>query len=459
MHVGPLAPGTTPEALACRLARRPGLAWLDGDGSRSDDGRYSFVSSDPVQWCIESERSEAALDAMASVASSQTEPTLAAGTVGPIPPQQIVPRWIGYLAYTQPAFAAQSGASAPPALCFARYDAVAVFDHHSAQAWLVGDDAEACERMATRVRAPVLAPHADMGEVMGDDPAHHAAAIEQALQHIARGDIYQVNLARSFVASFAGDALALALAMRTASPVPLGFYFEDGQRAIVTRSMERFLRFTRDDRVLVTKPIKGTIARSAHDARDADALQGDPKERAEHTMIIDLMRNDLGRVAQLGSVRVSAVMAVEPYARLSHLVSTVQCVTRPQLGVGAIVTATFPPGSVTGTPKLRAMQIIDALEPRARGVYTGAVGYVDRRGGLSLAVAIRTATVEGGRARYFAGGGIVEASQVARELAETELKARVFLDAAASLRAPCATEANETRLNDSLALSHPPVLR
>jgi para-aminobenzoate synthetase component 1 len=147
-------------------------------------------------------------------------------------------------------------------------------------------------------------------------------------------------------------------------------------------------------------------------------------------MIVDLMRNDLSRVAELGSVRLDGVLEVEPFARLLHLVSTVRCTTRPEVGLCDVLEATFPPGSVTGAPKLAAVALIEALEAVPRDVYTGAVGFVDRTGGLSLAVAIRTAIAERGELRYFAGGGIVEASDPERELRETELKAQVLFDAA-----------------------------
>jgi anthranilate/para-aminobenzoate synthase component I len=150
-------------------------------------------------------------------------------------------------------------------------------------------------------------------------------------------------------------------------------------------------------------------------------------------MIVDLMRNDLGRVAIPGTVDVAGLFDVEPYAGLAHLVSTVRCVTRPEITLTDVLGATFPPGSVTGAPKIRAVQLIEALERSPRGVYCGAYGHVDRAGGLHLAVAIRTATIAEGLAEYHAGGGLVEASRPAKELAETELKARVFLDALASL--------------------------
>lgn len=457
MLVRELADCPSAEDAARRLAGRPGLAWLDGDGSPMLEGRYSFVGVEPIAREVAATGSAqpfAVLDAISAEACAGEEPCVPAAPQAL--PEQVVPRWIGYLAYPPGRHGAEA---APPALCFARYDALVAFDHEQGRAYLVGDDEAACDRLQAKLRAPALALHARIGAVLADDPAQHAAAIETALQHLARGDIYQVNLARSFVASYVGEPLALALAMREQSPVPLGFFFDDGERSLVARTMERFLRWQRPERSLVTKPIKGTIARTGRDAAEAQALVSDPKERAEHTMIIDLMRNDLGRVAVLGSVVVPEVMVVERYAKLSHLVSTVRCVTRPTLGAAAVVEATFPPGSVTGTPKVRAMQIIDALESLPRGVYTGAVGYVDRCGGLSLAVAIRTATVERGQARYFAGGGIVEASLVERELAETELKARVFLDAAESLRTQAARAPSAGPRHDDVALSHAPLLR
>jgi len=210
--------------------------------------------------------------------------------------------------------------------------------------------------------------------------------------------------------------------------------------------------------VLLARPIKGTLARAGHDddAARAQQLASDPKERAEHAMIVDLMRNDLSRVAELGSVRLDGVFEVEPFARLLHLVSTVTCATRPEVGLRDVLEATFPPGSVTGAPKRAAVALIEALEAVPRDVYTGVIGFVDRQGGMSLAVAIRTAIVEGGQVRYFAGGGIVEASRPERELLETELKARVMFYAGELLEAPPA-EAPIDTVRESLGT--PPFLR
>jgi anthranilate/para-aminobenzoate synthase component I len=384
-----------------------------------------------------------------------SEPDAAAAGVPFAPRPEQVPRFAGYVAYDACLAGRLQRLSRPaerPLLCFARYDALFAFDHVHGRAFVVGDDEGACERLLARVPSGVtVAPHARVAALERPPAAQHLAAIAAALEHIAAGDIYQVNLARCFSGELQGSPLSLFAALRTASAVPLGCYFDAGGRVVLARTMERFLRWERGTRALYTRPIKGTIARSGgRDAAEAAALRADAKERAEHAMIVDLMRNDLGRVAELGSVCVPEVMTVEPYAGLSHLVSTVACRTRADAGLHDVMLAAFPPGSVTGTPKLRAIEIIEALEAEPRDAYTGAVGFVDRAGGLSLAVAIRTACVEHGVLRYFAGGGIVEASDPARELAETELKARVLFDALAALAAAPGRD---------FGLSRAPVLR
>ncbi len=301
----------------------------------------------------------------------------------------------------------------------------------------MGDDEAACGRLADRIergrtRKP---PRACVGPIHVPEPSRHRRAIARALEHIADGDIYQVNLARRFGAHFDGDPLALFLAMREASPVPLGFYAAAEGHTVLARTMERFLSWDGPGGELSTRPIKGTIARAGDDASEAIRLRGDDKERAEHSMIVDLMRNDLGRVAEVGSVEVQEPLVVEPYAGLSHLVSTVRCRTAAGVDLADVFSAAFPPGSVTGTPKIRAMQIIEALEDEPREVYTGAVGMITRGGGAHFAVAIRTAQVRHHEVVYHAGGGLVEASDPQKEVAETDLKARVFFDALRALGA------------------------
>jgi anthranilate/para-aminobenzoate synthase component I len=431
MHVERIALASAEDA-ARALATRPGLAWLDGDGSAAE-GRFSYVASDPVEVCARTLGDARPLDAMTALGSAKDEASDAPRA----------PRWIGFVAYDAawaPGGGMRRGArlerdATSEVLRFSRYDAIVAFEHGSAEAWLVGDDAEACARLRARLACEERLPVDFAIHDIDEPPAEvHLDAVRRALEHVCAGDLYQVNLARRWSAALTGRsprgaALGLYLAMRAASPVPLGAYLDAGERALLSCTMERFLDW--DGATLVTRPIKGTLARrGGDDHAEADALRADPKEHAEHTMIVDLMRNDLGRVAQTGSVRVPRLLEVEPYARLSHLVSTVTCRTREGITLGEVLEATFPPGSVTGAPKLRAMELIEALEPVPRGIYCGAVGFVDREGGLSLAVAIRTAVAAEGRVVYHAGGGLVVASVPERELAETELKARVFLDAA-----------------------------
>jgi para-aminobenzoate synthetase component I len=408
------------------LAGRPGLAWLDGDGSAA--GRWSWVTSDPVE-VVEVSAGGDVLSAMGSLEGIECDSS-----------STHVPRWIGWIAYDA-AWVGGALDGAPPrhaaerehdgaVLRFARYEAAVGIDHDTGRAWVYAESIAALGRWRELVGASSessgAAPLARVMGVRSTSEEAHRDAIELAREAIARGELYQVNLARRWEGRFEGDTLALALAMREASPVPFGMYLA-GESSLVGRSMERFLAW--DGVSLETRPIKGTIARAGADGDEVDALRSDVKERAEHTMIVDLLRNDLARVAETGSVEVVGALSVEPYARLHHLVTTVRCRTRPGVGLREILAATFPPGSVTGAPKLAAVDLIERLEPFARGVYCGAYGYVTRSGALSLAVAIRTAVIEGNRVRYFAGGGIVWPSDADREVAETDLKARAFLEA------------------------------
>lgn len=421
-------------SVARALSGQPGFAWLDSNRAESYEGRYSFLSAWPSDEIRVEFGDPRPFDAFTRTAVA--DPTDA--EEGPSPSE--VPSWIGYIAYDAFWSAPTRGRArfardATPVVLFRRYPALVAVDHESDTGWIVGDDRAACEAFEAKLKA---APDSDpgptrVGEMRVDDAETHRAAIVRALEHIADGEVYEVNVARRWSASFDGDPLALWQAMRDASRVPLGMYLDGGDHSVLACTMERFIHWDAAERRLVTRPIKGTIRREPLDDGASARLRADPKEQAEHSMIVDLMRNDLGRVAETGTVRVEAPLVVEPFTGLYHLVSTVSCVTRDDVTVGGILEATFPPGSVTGAPKIRALEIIESLEKHPRGVYCGALGFIDHRGGLSLAVAIRTATVRDGEVCYWAGGGIVEASDPDREIAETELKARVFLDAVESL--------------------------
>lgn len=252
-------------------------------------------------------------------------------------------------------------------------------------------------------------------------------ALAQVLDHIAAGDIYQANLSQRFEIPVAGDAYAWFEHLCDQNPAPFAAYMKAGEASIVSVSPERFLRL-RGDRV-VTAPIKGTRPRGMtpdEDARLADELRRSLKDRAEHLMIVDLERNDLGRVSRLGSVQVRDRFALEAHPTVWHMVSTVEGRLAPGEDVASLLAATFPGGSITGAPKIRAMEILEGLEPTRRGVYTGAIGYLGRDGDLDLNIAIRTAIAFSDRVYVQVGGGIVADSDADAEYQETLDKAAAF---------------------------------
>lgn len=253
-------------------------------------------------------------------------------------------------------------------------------------------------------------------------------ALAAAHEFIAAGDIYQVNLSQQL--SLKTDCPAV-IWRRLVEAHPTGWstWFDMGEAGVLlSNSPECFLR--RRGEVLETFPIKGTRASEGRDAAATiEELQADPKELAEHRMIIDLERNDLGRIAQIGSVEVPAREYVESYGTVHHLVSCVRARVSERLSVGEVLRATFPGGSITGAPKKRAMEIIDALEPVGRGFYTGALGTISASGDMDLSILIRAAHYREGALHYSAGGGIVADSRAEAEVAESWLKALAFLRA------------------------------
>jgi para-aminobenzoate synthetase component 1 len=250
-------------------------------------------------------------------------------------------------------------------------------------------------------------------------------AVHRAKEYLAAGDIYQVNLAQAYQASFEGDAVSLFLKIREVSPAPFGAFIQAGDFTVISASPERFLHVNPATRTVHTRPIKGTRPRSRDPIEDqqlAHELIHSDKDRAEHIMIVDLERNDLGRVAEIGSVQVTEMMTLEGYAQVYHLTSTIQAQLRDNVDVEALLRATFPGGSITGAPKVRAMQIIEELEPVAREVYTGSIGYISFHGGLDLNIAIRTAVLRDHQLTVYGGGGIVADSEPEQEYEEIQAK-------------------------------------
>ena len=276
----------------------------------------------------------------------------------------------------------------------------------------------------------------DLGPVSPADRVAFEAAVDVARAHIHAGDCLQVVISRRINQPFAGDPLAVYRALRARKPGPYLYLVEEGDRAVVGASPEMLLRV--EGRRVTTVPIAGTRPRGpTPDADDALAaeLLADEKERAEHLMLVDLARNDLGRVAAIGSVIVEPFMEVERYSHVQHLVSTVTATLRDGCDRFDALAACFPAGTVSGAPKLRAMSIIEALEPAPRGIYAGAVGYLDLAGTMDLAIAIRTAVLRDGIASVQVGAGIVADSVPSREYDETRAKALGVLSALAAAEA------------------------
>jgi anthranilate synthase component 1 len=265
------------------------------------------------------------------------------------------------------------------------------------------------------------------------DPERFMRDVATVKRHIRAGDIFQAVLSRRQDLPCAAPPFEVYRALRLLNPAPYLYHLALDDLAIVGSSPEVLVRV--EDRDVTVRPIAGTRPRGATPAEDAalaDALRADPKELAEHAMLVDLGRNDVGRVAEFGSVRVTADRVLERYSHVQHLVSEVRGRLRPECDAEHALRACFPAGTVSGAPKVRAMEILDALEPVRRGPYAGAVGYLGwGAAALDTAIAIRTAVLRGGRAHVQAGAGIVADSDPERELAETESKARAVLTAIA----------------------------
>ncbi len=261
------------------------------------------------------------------------------------------------------------------------------------------------------------------------DRARYVAAVERAKELIRDGEIYQVNLSQRFAATHDGDPFELYRRLRSASPAPYAAYLEIGNLAVVSSSPEEFLRM--DGRAVLTRPIKGTRPRgrtATEDETQRDDLLASAKDDAELVMIVDLERNDLGRIAEVGSVHVPVPKRLEAHPTVWHLVATVAATAREGIGPIELLENAFPGGSVTGAPKIRAMEIIDELEPTRRSLFTGAIAWM-RPGFLRSSIAIRTMQCHAGHVTFQAGGAIVQDSDPAGEYEETLVKARAMAGA------------------------------
>ncbi|MSQ92132.1 MAG: aminodeoxychorismate synthase component I [Gammaproteobacteria bacterium] len=320
-----------------------------------------------------------------------------------------------------------------------RMRAALLHDHESGATTVLAEPAAA--GIADRLRSDLQGigqaashePIDPVSTVSEDDPERYLQACRAALAHIAAGDVYQANLARAWRASIPGGMTPARLyaRLRAANPGAFSGIAQLDDVAILSSSPERLVRVR--GRRIDTRPIAGTRPRLASgDAASIAELTASAKERAEHVMLIDLERNDLGRLCEPGSVEVDEFMAVESFAHVHHIVSNVCGQLRDDVTPGAVIRALFPGGTITGCPKVRCMQLIGDLEGKGRGAYTGAMGYLALDGSLDLNILIRTMTVQGGEVELRAGAGIVADSDPLHELDETRAKARGVLRALGS---------------------------
>jgi anthranilate synthase component 1 len=343
--------------------------------------------------------------------------------------------WMVYLAYEmaeeiEPRLKLPQGQTLS---AFALRVPLAVVEQADGRAWLVAEPdvpAQQIEQLLADLASEPLGEEpapVQITAVAEEEPALFCERVVRAQEYIRAGDVYQANLSRPWRVCLAEGTRVAALytRLRRANPAPFAALVQFRDLTLLSSSPERLLRI-RDGRI-DTRPIAGTHPRGATPEQDrelAAALLAHPKERAEHIMLIDLERNDLGRVCVGGSVQVDEYMGVETYAHVHHIVSNVTGVLRPGVGAVEALRAVFPGGTITGCPKLRCMQIIAELEGEARGVYTGSLGYINRDGSADFNILIRTMSLSGNRIGFRAGAGIVADSDPQRELQETRSKAR-----------------------------------
>ncbi len=334
-----------------------------------------------------------------------------------------------------------------PDICLVEAEEVVVFDNLSGQLYLVVhcDPRESgayeaglarLDALSERLAEPLeRSPRRDAKMAAGE-PSYNftqtgfEAAVERIREYIAAGDVMQVVPSQRMSMPFTAEPLDLYRALRCTNPSPYMYFLDLGACQVVGSSPEILVRLEEGE--VAVRPIAGTRKRGATEARDRELEQelvSDPKEIAEHVMLIDLGRNDVGRVAETGTVRLTERMVVERYSQVMHIVSNVVGRLRPGLGPMDVLRATFPAGTVSGAPKIRAMEIIDEVEPVKRGIYAGAVGYLSWSGNMDTAIAIRTAVVHDGRVHVQAGAGVVADSVPELEWKETLNKGRALLRA------------------------------
>jgi len=421
--------------------------WLDSGVLRERSADYDILVADPVYTVVchgeftnivdqEGETRcsrEPLLDILRGLLDQQADDDQLPFTGGAV----------GYFSYDygrrlQGLSSAETGVGLPEA-ALGIYDWTVILDHQRQQAWLAGrssasrslDYWQSLEQALNNAAAsePVENHSWFVGQPVSNmSPSAYADAFQRIRRYLIEGDCYQVNLAQRFTLGFNGDSWQLYLQMRQQNPAPYAAYLDLPFGKILSSSPEQFVGLTGGS--VITRPIKGTRPRGdtgAEDERLAAELQNSAKDRAENLMIVDLLRNDLGRVCEPGSIHVPELFRVETYPTVHHLVSTIAGQLRKDEDALSLLGACFPGGSITGAPKHRAMQIIHELEPDSREVYCGSIGWIGFNGNMNTNIAIRTLLIRNQQASYWAGGGIVADSVEADEFEETLHKAAAFL--------------------------------
>jgi len=457
-----LVPMPDSEAVFVKLATRPHCLFLDSARRDRQLGRYSYIMVDPFDFLEFMPQDHQAFDVLQEKMAAFTVPETGERD-GDLPPfQGGVAGLFGYdLAYSVERLpAVRYDEFQVPAMAVGFYDVVVAFDHHQNRAWIISQglpehDSSARQRRAedrllqmehwiyneesevqdhslTRDMDPLplnqLAPHYEVpgppGLVSDFSADGYCEAVKQAVDYIYAGDIFQVNLSQRLLFPSSSDSVSLYLRLRRCNAAPFAGYFATNQFQIVSASPERFLQVQQG--IVEARPIKGTRRRSSHPIADlfvADDLRASEKDRAENVMIVDLLRNDLSKVCKPESVFVSDLCRLETYEYVQHLVSVVKGELLDGNAPLDLIRATFPGGSITGAPKVRAMEIIAELEPTARGPYCGSMGYIGFDGTMDMNILIRTIVAGRGWWQLAVGGGIVAQSTPENEYAETWDKA------------------------------------
>lgn len=436
---------TDPLAVFTQLRHRPGAVLLDS-GRPNANGRYDIISSDPLAvLSIE-------LDGKATLDSSQLPMPPSALNGAPFALQQwlldqldvTMPEndlpftggLIGYWSYdlgrhTQGVHSQRPAPNALPLARLGLYDWALIIDHVEQQVSLI---APADKRPQIEQWLNQPAPSIESFVLKSAFKAQmtqegYCQRFAQVQHYIRSGDCYQINLAQRFSADFQGDTWSAYLRLRGATPTPFSGFMAWEDKAVLSLSPERFIQ-AHHGRV-ETRPIKGTRPRGETPEQDrqlAEQLLNSSKDRAENVMIVDLLRNDLGRVCQPGSINVPQLCQLESYPNVHHLVSVVKGQLKKEHSPLALLEAASPGGSITGAPKIRAMQIIDELEPCQRSIYCGSLGYVDQRGSMDTSIAIRTVVADAGKLHLWGGGGLVADSTPDAEYHETLDKIRHLIN-------------------------------